>query len=106
LPRLCTISELREAYAAANAPHKRGPLTVAGRALAKHNPLSRPGSIFPVPTGDPATINLLAQEVVAALLSDPDTVKVDRGNVYDLIAPDGRGLRFQADRTLKGFLEP
>lgn len=106
MPDLCTIFELREAYTAANAPHKRGSLTVAGRALTKHNSLSRPGSVFPVPIGDPAAINLLAQEVVAALLSDPGTVRVNRGNVYDLVAPDGRGLRFQANGALKGFLEP
>ncbi len=102
----CTIGELKDAYNAATAPYKGGPLTVAGRALAKHNPISRPGSAFPIPTGNPAAVNDLAHEVVGEILSNPGTVKIPRGGVYDIVAPDGRGLRFNADGTLKGFLEP
>ena len=106
MPVLCTVKDLEDAYDAATALYAGGPLTAAGRALAKHNPLSRPGSIFPVPKGKPADINELAHEVVASILSEGATVKTERGAVYDITAPDRRGLRFHAAGALKGFLEP
>ena len=106
MPVLCTVKDLEEAYAAATTLHAGGPLTVAGRALAKHNPLSRPGSVFPIPKGSPADINTLAHEVIGVILSDGATVKTERGAVYDITAPDRRGLRFHAGGALKGFLEP
>jgi len=102
----CTIEERKESYEAAIILYAGGPLTVAGRALAKHNPISRAGSVFPVPTGNPATINEIAHEVVGEILSEIRTVRVERGRVYDIIAPDGRGLRFHVGGALKGFLEP
>lgn len=106
MPVLCTIKELNEAYGAATKSHSGGPLTVAGRALAKHNPVSRPGSAFPVARGNPADLNGVAHEVVAEILSDTATVKIERGSVYDIVASDGRGLRFHSGGALKGFLEP
>ena len=106
MPILCSVKDLEEAYGAAVTLYAGGPLTAAGRALAKHNPLSRPGSVFPTPKGSPADINKLAHEVVATILSDGATVKTERGAVYDITAPDRRGLRFHAAGALKGFLEP
>ena len=106
MPVLCSVQDLEEAYDAATTLYAGGPLTVAGRALAKHNPLSRLGSAFPTPKGSPADINVLAHEVVAAILSDGATVKTERGAVYDITAPDRRGLRFHTTGALKGFLEP
>ena len=106
MPVLCTVKDLEEAYDAATTLYAGGPLTVAGRALAKHNPLSRPGSVFPIPKGSPADINALAHEVVAAILSERSAVKTERGAIYDITAPNGRGLRFHAAGALKGFLEP
>ena len=106
MPVLCSVKDLEEAYDAATALYAGGPLTVAGRALAKHNPLSRPGSAFPIPKGGPAEINTLAHEIVAAILSDGAAVKTERGAVYDITAPDRRGLHFHATGALKGFLEP
>ena len=106
MPSDCTVEERQKAYEAAIVLYTGGPLTVAGRALAKHNPVSRAGSVFPIPAGNPAAINNTAHEVVAEIVSELGTIRVERGRVYDLIAPDGRGLRFHADGTLKGFLEP
>ena len=106
MPSPCTVVELAQAYDAAVRLHKGGPMTVAGRALAKHNPVSRPGSAFPVPTGNPAAINELAHEVVSGILSNRASLCRERGNVRDIIAPNGCGLRFHTDGTLKGFLEP
>lgn len=106
MPVLCSVQDLEEAYDAATTLYAGGPLTAAGRALAKHNPLSRPGSVFPVPKGNPVDINMQAHEVVAGILSDKATVRTKRGAVYDITAPDRRGLRFHAAGALKGFLEP
>lgn len=106
MPVLCTVEDLEDAYNAATALYAGGPLTAAGRALAKHNPLHRPGSAFPIPKGTPADINNSAHEVIAEILSDQATLKTDRGAVYDITAPDRRGLRFHAAGALKGFLEP
>ncbi|MGI4790116.1 MAG: hypothetical protein ACRYFS_14840 [Janthinobacterium lividum] len=106
MPTICTVEELNTAYRAATALYAGGPLTVAGRALAKHNPISRPGSAFPIPKGSPTDINILAHEAVAEILSYKAAFKTERGNVYDITAPDGRGLRFHSGGALKGFLEP
>jgi filamentous hemagglutinin len=45
--------------------------------------------------------------VVDEILNDPDSAR--RSNRYggeDVIAPDGRGVRFDRDGSLRGFLEP
>jgi hypothetical protein len=101
-----TAEQLQNAYIAATAPYKSGPLSAAGRALTKHNSVARPGSAFPVPKGNAGAINDLAHEVVGDILANPNTVRVERGPVFDIVAPDGRGLRFHSNGTLKGFLEP
>ena len=106
MPTAPTVEELNDCYQSAIALYADGPLTVAGRALAKHNPLSRPGSAYPIPRGSPADIKRVAHEVVAEILSDTAAVRIERGNVYDIVAPDGRGLRFHSGGALKGFLEP
>ncbi len=106
MPSLCTALELASAYDAAVMLYKGGPMTVAGRALAKHNPVSRPGSAFPIPKGSPAAINELAHEVVSDILSNRASICIERGGVRDIIAPNGCGLRLHADGTFKGFLEP
>lgn len=106
MPISCTVAELVNAYAAATRLYKEGPLTVAGRSLAKHNPASRPGSAFPLAAGGPAAINERAHEVVGDILADPRSIRVERGNVYDVVSPSGCGLRFHAHGGLKGFLEP
>ena len=106
MPAPCTVMEPASACDAATRPYRSGPLTVAGRALAKHNPVSRPGSAFPPTSGGPAALNERAHEVVGDILAHPRSVCIDRGNVWDIVSPDGRGVRFHADGSLKGFLEP
>lgn len=101
-----TVEELENAYNSATAPYKGGPLSEAGRALAKHNPVSRPGSAFPIPRGGPTAINDLAHDVVGEILRNPKSIRIDRGAVFDIVAPDGRGMRFFANGAFKGFLEP
>lgn len=104
--RPCSVEELASAYAAATRVYRHGPLTVAGRALTKHNPAVRPGSAYPVPLGDPDAVNDLAHEVIGSILFGPNTVLIPRGRIFDIVASDGRGLRFYEDWTFKGLLEP
>jgi len=89
----------------------RGGMTKAGRALQKHS--SRLGSVWPQPTGkrDAAAYNRLGQTLVEQILNDPTTTSSESqraryGLVYEYTAADGRGLRFDAQGDLIGFLEP
>ncbi|MBI1925323.1 hypothetical protein HYR99_13860 [Candidatus Poribacteria bacterium] len=84
-------------------------LTKAGRALQKHG--NRPDSAFPKPTGSPSDLNRAGQEIVDDILTTPGTeienVYSSRfGPVIEARAPDGRGLRYDSNGTLIGFLEP
>jgi stage V sporulation protein SpoVS len=87
----------------------RGGLTAAGRALAKHG--GRPGSAFPTPKGNPAQINRAGQDIVDDILTSPGSTTVTRhharyGNVTEVRAPDGRGVRYDSGGNFMGFLEP
>lgn len=84
-------------------------LTKAGRALQKHG--NRPYSAFPKPTGSPSDLNRAGQEIVDDILTTPGTTIIERfhrrhGQVFEARAPDGRGLLFDSNHTLIGFLEP
>jgi hypothetical protein len=99
---------------AANSMSKGG-LTEVGRALQKHG--SRPGSVFPKATGNPAAINAQGEAVLKSILENPN-VQVIRnsgsfivsrygGGVVDYIIPNGMGARFSVDGTrFIGFLNP
>ncbi len=87
----------------------RGDLTLAGRALQKHG--NREGSAFPRAQGNPAAVNEQAKSVVDEILNNPATTVTQRtagrfGTVTDVVAPDGRGLRYDANGKFIGFLEP
>ena len=94
--------------AAADAPDRNG-FTFAGRALQKHG--SRPGSAFPALGGNPATLNAAGRQIVDQILSDPGAVmrtgsNARVGDYVDIIASDGRGIRYRTDGSFVGFLEP
>ncbi|VWX57598.1 exported hypothetical protein [Burkholderiales bacterium 8X] len=100
-----SIDELSQAAAAAD----RGGLTAAGRALQKHG--GREGSAFPAAKGNPLFVNQQGQHVVDDILTSPGSTMVTRnharfGEVTEVWAPDGRGLRYGADGKFIGFLEP
>lgn len=87
----------------------RGGLSAAGRQLQKHG--SRPGSAFPGARGNPSAINQQGQQIVDDILTTPGTTTVSRhharfGDVTEIRAPDGRGLRYGSDGRFLGFLEP
>jgi RHS repeat-associated protein len=97
---------------AASQPSKNR-LTAAGRALQKHS--DRPGSAFKATSNKPSGLNREGQKVVDDILSDPDAKLVERVikiegqevSVVDVVASDGRAVRFTADGTeLIGFREP
>lgn len=88
---------------------KKGDLTLAGRALQKHG--SREGSAFPSAKGNPSAINEQGQKIVDSILNDPNKSVIQSntgryGQVTDVISSNGRGLRYDAQGKLIGFLEP
>ncbi len=100
-----SVDELSQAAATAD----RGGLTAAGRALQKHG--GREGSAFPAAKGNPLSINQQGQHVVDDILTTPGSTMTTRhharfGEVTEVRAPDGRGLRYGPDGKLIGFLEP
>ena len=99
------VDELSQAAAAAD----RGGLTAAGRALQKHG--GREGSAFPAAKGNPLSVNQQGQHAVDDILTSPGSATVTRnharfGQVTEVRAPDGRGVRYGADGKFIGFLEP
>ena len=104
-----SVDSLSEASKAKDPADRSGQLTVAGRALQKHG--GRPGSSFPAPKGNPAAINEAGQRTVDEILNNPNTKATQKqagryGTVTDVVAPDGRGLRYSSTGQLIGFLEP
>ena len=90
---------------AAGAREDANGLTVAGRALEKHG--SRPGSAFPRAVGDVAAKNSQGQQVLEDILrSNNQKIVPNRfggQDVFDIGA--GRGVRFDGDGNMMGFLE-
>ena len=85
---------------------KAGNFTVADRALQKHG--SREGSVYPVAKGTPAQINKQGQKILDGIIKAPGA-SVKEGNRFggfDVVAPDGKGARFDPQGNFRGFLEP
>ena len=100
-----TLEELSKAAAVTD----REGLTAAGRALQKHG--GRSGSAFPGVRGNPAQINQAGQHVVDDILTSPGSTTIKRhharfGDVVEIRAPDGRGVRYDANGHFVGLLEP
>jgi filamentous hemagglutinin len=101
-----SVEKLSGAGQAIDPADRGGEMTTAGRALQKHG--SRPGSAFPQATGNPSQMNEQGQGVLEEILNSPGAT-VKEGNRFggiDVVAPDGRGARFDANGGLRGFLEP
>jgi RHS repeat-associated protein len=93
----------------AAAASSRNGLSAAGRALQKHG--ARPGSAFPAARGNAGSISQQGQNVVDDILTTPGSTITTRhhgrfGQVTEVRAPDGRGLRYGPDGKFIGFLEP
>jgi filamentous hemagglutinin len=87
----------------------RNGLTNAGRGLQKHG--SRPGSVFPKTNGKASTINEQGQFILDEILTDPNSTmkfshKTKFGNVLDIKALNGRGVRYNQKNEFVMFLEP
>jgi hypothetical protein len=89
----------------------RGGLTAAGRSLTKHGSGARPGNtLFPGATGNPAAINQQAKAIVDEILNNPATKFTDGfrgrfGKTIEAVAPDGRGIVFDANGKFLFFKE-
>jgi len=104
---------VQELSTAASQMHSGGHLTRAGHALQKHS--SRAGSVFQATGKKAADYNRIGQDVVDDILTDPRSAFTVRKavenkqvvEVIEVIAPDGRGLRFSGDGTkFIGLREP
>ncbi len=84
----------------------RNGLTKAGRGLQKHG--DRLGSVFPKSTGNAVARNQQGQDVLEGILkSGNQTSRPNRFGGKDIFDNNtGRGVRFDADGKMKGFLEP
>ena len=110
--RVAARKALRQAAKRTNAFLKAGRqldrngLTKAGRALQKHG--DRSGSIFPKSNGSAAARNQQGQDVLKGILrSKNKATKTNRFGGKDVFDKNtGRGVRFDADGNMKGFLEP
>jgi filamentous hemagglutinin len=86
----------------------KGGFTRAGRSLTKHGAGAK--RFFPPARGNPAEINRLAQDIVDDILTNPETkvIKSYRGRfgeTIEYIAPDGRGIVFDANGNFRFFRE-
>ena len=83
----------------------RNGLTKAGRALQKHS--SRPGSAFPKPSSNKAgNMDLEGQFHLDNILTNPQTVtRPNKFGGLNYYTPDGRGICFDGNGSLRGFLE-
>jgi len=89
----------------ANKPINGQGMSAAVRAWEKH--AGREGGTFEPLKGNVAQKNESASKFVSDVLSNPGTVKtvLSRGGVeYRL--PSGQGIRYNADGSFSGFLEP
>jgi filamentous hemagglutinin len=92
----------------ANTLDKGEELTKAGRALQKHG--ERLGSLFPKPKGNPEVINKQASTIVEEILGNPNSIITQRhharfGEITDIYAPDGRGIRYDLQNNFIGLIE-
>lgn len=88
---------------------KSGQLPLAGRVLQKHG--SQVGSAFPSVKGSPSEINAHGQKIADDILSNRASIVNFKdtgrfGRVMDVVAPDGRGVRYDASRKSIRLLEP
>ncbi len=102
-----TEAKIDDLLNAANVVERSG-LTVAGRALQKHG--ERLGSLFPKPKGNPQAINEQASTLVVGILTHSKRTITKRhharfGNVVEIYAPNGQGIRYDSHNHFIGFIE-
>jgi hypothetical protein len=98
-------SSLLDRLSAAARVMDRNMLTKAGRALQKHS--NRSGSVYPRAVQNPQSLNSAGQHIVDDILTSPGSKVVpNRHGGIDVVAPDGRGLRYNPDESFRGLLEP
>ncbi len=96
-----TLDKLSNAARAAD----KNNLTKAGRALQKHS--DRTGSAFDAPSKKANDLNRQGQDIVDDILTNPGSSRrPNKLGGEDVIAPDGRGVRYNPDGSFRGFLEP
>lgn len=93
------------AAAASNPINKEG-LTQAARALTKHASGQRESGTFPKLSGGIKQQNETAQQIVDEILNNPKSTLTNLGRGgLEVRAPDSRGLRYNSDGSLSGFVD-
>ena len=101
---------LREVNLPAKKPSAaKGGQTEGGFQLSKHANQQRPKRVdspFPKLKGNNQAINQMASEQAEEILKDPQAVftRLGRGGT-EVMVPDGRGIRFEKDGRLGGFID-
>jgi len=100
------LEKLVEKLLDAGAKIDKGDLTKAGRALEKHG--SRPGSAFPQAVGNSAAKNAQGQKALNEILTSKNvSTRPNRFGGQDVIdKASGRGVRYDGNGNMMGFLEP
>ena len=96
---------INELVNSANKPVNAQGLSEAARAWEKH--AGRQGGTFDPLKGNVTQKNAAASEFVKGVLENPNTIRTElsRGGVeYRL--PNGQGIRYNADGSFSGFLDP
>ncbi len=98
---------VEDLIAAANKPINKNGLSEAARAWDKHASGNRLEGVFEPLTGNAASKNAQAEKFVRDVVQGKDTVVTQlSGGGVDYRLPDGRGVRFNKDGSLDGFLHP
>lgn len=89
-------------------PNEHG-ISPISRAVDKH--AFRAGSVYKPIAGSPDAKNRLSQELALQIMTNKNSVVIERsskrlGDYVDIIAPDGKGLRFGKNGNFIGLLEP
>jgi hypothetical protein len=68
------------------------------------------GSLFPKPKGNPEAINQQASAIVEEILGNPNSTVTQRhharfGEITEIYAPNGQGIRYDSQNHFIGFIE-
>ncbi len=109
IPMAATRGGLRSNLLSRATATSEGAVSPITRAIQKH--ATREGSAFRSVSGNLAARNAAGRAVADEILGNAGTTFNQRttgrfGQVLDVVAPDGRGLRFGSDGKFIGLLEP
>lgn len=99
------VGNIDDLVRSANRPVNDTGLSAAARKLASH--AQRKGGTFEKPTGSVSQQNAQAEKVLREILNNPGSERtaLSRGG-FEVRMPNGQGVRYEADGSFSGFLDP